>query len=670
MVHRCLRATAPALLALALACRATAEAFPPITAEERALTAVAGQPNAPAVVLFRTGELRLMDPSRQDVSSQLVVHERLKILTAAGKDRGDLQVAHSGSFRLQSFAGRTVLPDGTVVPLPADAAFKRTTSRSRRYYVTAVAFPAVQVGAILDFQYTVRWDSIIFLDPWFFQDRVPVLHSEIVYEVPTGLQASVWRSDPMRAGIQSDSERSPARTRLRVWADHLPPVPEEAHGGPFADMSAQVMMIPTAFVTNDVLERLFESWPATCQWFYEQFYEEALRKDGAAARTARDLGARVAAAPPPAVLPASATAAATAPAQSLKRRQAAAVYAFVRDEIATDEANYVWLPRFSTVGAVLAARRGEPAEKALLLQAMLSALRIDSRLVWAADRDSGAVDMQVPNPAWFDRVLVAAQLDGERVFLDPTDPTLAAGHLDPGYEGTSALLFDHQHPEVITLPEAPFSDNVRRARLELTLDAGGRASGSGTLILLGQSAKRRLRWRGDDATPAAAWEHWLREEFPGFAVGGVAVDEALDEARVSVSWTLSQHPEEALGDQANLVASRPLGPVRQILPAGVKRLSPVVFDFAERSEVELTLRWAAGWQPDALPQAVSHQTAAGAVVTSVDLDAAGRTLVYRRRFDTSRRDATTGAQVKLLRALYEEAQKSDAQTLALSRRQP
>jgi transglutaminase-like putative cysteine protease len=650
MLQRCLRAAAPLALALALAGSAAAEDFPPITGEERALTAVAGQPNAPAVILFSKGELHMMDPSRQELSSELVVSMRVKILTEAGKEHGNVKVVHSGGVRLQGFEGRTILPDGTVVAVPKDATFKRTTSRARRFYVTSVAFPAVQVGAILDYRYGVKWDSIFFLEPWFFQQRVPVLHSEIVYEVPPHLKVRVWQSDPMHAGIKAESERRRVGTRVRAWGDNLPPVPEEVYGLPFADMAAQQMMLPVGYVTSNVAENLFESWPATCKLF-DEVYEKARRKDGSAPRQAREIAARVAATGPRA-----------------QRLQAAAIYAFVRDEIATQEASHVWLPQYSTAGAVLDQRRGEPAEKAVLLQAMLAALRVDSRLVWAGDRENGAIDTKIANPAWFDHVLVAAQIDGQRVFLDPSDRALAFGHLQPGYEGTDALLFDGKHPELIVLPEAPFADNLRRARLELTLDPDGRATGTGSLTLLGQPAWRRTRWTGNAASAEAAWERWLREQFPGFDVAGVTVAESLDEPRVVVAWNLSQHPEEALGDQATFVASRPLGPVRQAFPPTAKRQSAVVFDFGERNEVELTLHWAAGWQPDVLPRASSHQSAAGAVVASVDVDAAARSLVYRRRFDNVHRKATTAEQFHLVQALFEEAQKSDAQPLVLSRR--
>jgi hypothetical protein len=638
---------------------ARAEGLPPISSEERALTAVAGHPNAPAVILFRKGEMRMMNPASQDVSSELVVSERIKILTEAGKELGDISIAHSGSFRLQGIEGRTVLPDGTVVPLPKEVKFERLASRSRRIYVTKVAFPAVQVGAILDYQYKVRWDSIFFLDPWYFQDRVPVLHSEIAYDVPPTLQATIWRRDPMQVGIKSETGKSGAEAgtglrgaRVRAWADNLPPVPEESHGAPFSDLAAQYMLLPTAFTTSTVSERLLESWPATCKLF-DETYRDARRKDGEAPRRARDIAGRVQAA---------------AGGESREWRQARAVYEMVRDEIATEWVNEVMLPRQASVGAVLDRHRGEPAEKALLLQTMLKAIGIDSHLVWAAHREDGAIDPQVPNPAWFDRVLVAAEIDHRRVFLDPSDVALTFGHIDPGYEGTNALLFDPEKPQMITLPETPFSDNVRHAALDLTLDSSGRAKGTGLLVLVGDPALQHSREPGDADDRVAAWSRLLREQFPGFEVAEVKVAASTDQPRTEISWSLSQHAEEALGDQASFTTSPPVGPVRQPFPRGSKRLGPVSFEYGERSEVELTLHWPEGWQPETLPRPVSYQTAAGAVVSAVEVDAAKRTLTYRRRFDNIHRQAAGAEQFGMVQALFEEAQKSDAQPLVLSRR--
>src|SRR3954449_13418437 len=97
------------ILALLASRGAAAADFPPITAEERALTAVPGEPNAPAVVLFKKGEFLMAGYGRfvGSLASHLRVQARVKILTEAGKSNGEIAIAHSGSLRLQSFSGRT-----------------------------------------------------------------------------------------------------------------------------------------------------------------------------------------------------------------------------------------------------------------------------------------------------------------------------------------------------------------------------------------------------------------------------------------------------------------------------------------------------------------------------------------------------------------------------------
>jgi hypothetical protein len=142
--------------------RAAAADFPPVTDEERALTSVPGEPNAPAVVLFRRGEFLMAGYGLGggSLASALSIQVRLKILTEEGKSNGEISIGHSDAHRLKGFQGRTVLPDGRVIPVPSDAKFVRKTSRSQKTFTTAVAFPSVQVGAILDYRYVLRFDSI------------------------------------------------------------------------------------------------------------------------------------------------------------------------------------------------------------------------------------------------------------------------------------------------------------------------------------------------------------------------------------------------------------------------------------------------------------------------------------------------------------------------------
>jgi transglutaminase-like putative cysteine protease len=634
-----------ASLALLAAAPAAAAEFPPISAEERALTAVPGEPNAPAVVLFRKGEFLMAGYGalHGGNTSTLRVQVRMKILTEAGKNNGEVVIAHTGGERLHGFHGRTVLPDGRIVPVAADARFLRKTSALHETFTTSVVFPAVTVGAILDYEFELGFDDIFYLEPWIFSAEVPVRYAEVVFRTPLDLAVQVWSR--ALAGVQVKRDQTAAGYATRAWVENLPPVPEDPYGPPFRDLAAQMLLLPTARNAGVNHQPLFDSWKSTCE-LIGRAYDRFRRPDEGVAQQARTIVGSAAS----------------------PRDKAAALYRFVRDQIENEPSQGVLPDPEIPLEKVLAARKADRAEKGLLLEAMLHAAGVDSRLVWAADRDRVTIDPQLPSPSWFDTLLVRVVLDGQPVYLDPSDPSLGFGGLRGGHEGTAALLYDTRKPEMITLPETPFYKSLRRAEIDLVLGADGRLAGTGTLRLTGQRAWRTIGWQEGEAKAAEEWKEWLEKRFKDFQVAAVQVVPSIEDSTVTVTWTLAQRPEEALGDEASIVPSVPLGPLAQpfVQPAADRRTG-VVFDELYRDEVELKLRWPAGWQLDAKPQEKNLTAKAVSISSHVEVNAAGRTLIYKRRFDISQRQIATSQEYENIRGLFAEVEKNDAQKLVLVR---
>ncbi len=627
-------------------------AFPPVSPEEKALTEVPGAPNARAVVLFRKAELRMLDPASSDVSSRLTVRERVKILTEQGKDRGEIQLFHSAFVRLYSLSARTVLPDGRVIDLPKDAKFERKLSKSQKYYVTSIAFPNVEVGAILDAEYELRFDNIFYLEPFYFSSDVPVRSSEIRYLIPGSLAVQTWMRDPFQVGVKSEKGRDLGMRTFRVWAENLPPIVDEPYALPFQDLATQIMLVPTVFDEGTVHQRLMESWAATSDLLRET-WEKARRRGGDAGKKAQSLAQKTGAG---------------------RRDQAAAIYAFVRDEIAfDDDGTGIFLTgKEPSADAVLRAGHGSPAEKALLLETMLDAIKLDAKQVWAAPRSNGLIDALVANPAWFDRVLVAVELgpkDGGRVYLDPTDRRLGFGRLDADYEGTAALLPDPKKPEGVVLAQSTPEQNVKKATVTLQVGEGGRLSGTGTLRLSGQSATEKLRWRETPEKTTEAWNDWLVESFDGFTFTDLVAKESIEERTVVVTWTMTQKEEEALGDEVTLAASRPLGPRTQPFPASVaQRRSPILFGYPFAEEVDFEITWPEGWRVESAPKAAQSESAAGAFSLAIQLDDPARKATLHRSFAVRQKQLSTREECDFARDLFAAAAQSDAQALVLVRR--
>jgi hypothetical protein len=191
-------------------------------------------------MLFKKGEFLMAGYGRfiGSLASHLRVQARVKILTEAGKRNGELVLDHSSSIRLRDFSGRTVLPDGRIVPVPADARFERRTSQTSRTFVTAVAFPAVQVGAILDYQYEIVFSTPFLLEPWAFSEEMPVRHAEVVFKTAHDWRMQVWTRAPLGVKLQQEKQETSAGYELRVWAENLPAIPEVPYGPAYADLAS------------------------------------------------------------------------------------------------------------------------------------------------------------------------------------------------------------------------------------------------------------------------------------------------------------------------------------------------------------------------------------------------------------------------------------------------
>lgn len=617
--------------------------FTPITERERDLTEAPGYPEAPAVTLFRNGRFTMMGALGSESYSSLVVEGRIKILSEAGSEYGEVMIPHSDFVRLVSFEGRTVLPDGTEVPLPEDALFQETVTGQKSWYRTKATFPAIEPGAILDYRYELRYEVVSDLSPWYFQSDLPTLHSEVTFYVPGHVSAQPWGKATFGRQFRSSQQRTAQGTELKVWMDDLPAIPDEPETLPFEDLSSSFFLLPTSMVLSGERFLLFDDWKSACD-VTDYSYREVRRRDGRTRSRAKEI-ARGAGPEPEA--------------------RARRIFAFVRDEIATVDLPGVTPKVGDSLDDMVREQRADVAGKALVLEAMLDAAGLHPELVWAADRRFGMIDTSVANPNWFEAVLVRLDLDGHEVFLDPSDRGYGFGYLRADLQGMDAVVYSRKKPRVIRLPEGSYEANTRRARLDLQVDEEGRLSGTGSLTFEGHYGAGWFVREPVAADRAEAVQDYLEEEFPGFEVSEVALDEDLESSRLEVRWHLAAREEEVLGDQVTFHPSAPLGPVTQRFTlAPLERRSPVLLPFADRDVVEVTLTWPEGWTADVVPEATSLENRAGAFVTEVAVDDEARTLSYRRRFDTVSRffDRSDYGE---LRALYAAASTSDDQDVVL-----
>ncbi len=581
------------------------------------------------------------------------MERRIKVLTEEGvREYGELSIPHSRQLRLSNLEGRTVSPDGKVTSIDKDAVFERRSSRQDKLFETAVAFPSVEPGAILDLSYDLYFDSIYYLEPWLFQNVIPTLHSEITYHIPETTAVGSWGQALPGKPFQQDVKPEKDGQRLVVWLDDIPAVPDEPFSMPLVDLSAKFMVVPHYRVQFGQRVPLMETWKELMDAVWEQLYKPALASDKEAKKKAKEIAAGI-------------------DKEKGERALAEALYEYVRDEIRTNSAVYsvLWVDEKKGVSKVVERKVGSAADKALLLHAMLDAEKIDSALVWVPDKDDGRIDPAVASPYWFERVLVRVDLDDGPVFLDPSSPSLAFNRLRPVNEGQPAVVADRKKPETVNLPKTPFSDHQRMASLDLTVDEEGRVTGSGQVTFAGHHAHRALAPGLGADEVKDLWTKWLEESYVGYDVSDVEVTQTVASQTVEVRFQVAQREDEVLGDEASVFPSRPLGPLNSPfeLPPE-RRKTPVQLSFGDRDQSTTTLTWPEGWDVEDLPAAFEQENLAGAAVYEVATDEEARKMTVTRRLDVRKELFVDSKEYGALQTLWNLMETQDARPVVLVRR--
>ena len=152
----------PVVCLVALAPIARADQWTAPTAEELKMTSQPEVPGAAAVYLFKE---EITDDSLHMWSK----YARIKVLTEAGKDYANVELksynsSENGGYTVNGIAGRTIHPDGTIIPFTGKP-FDKLIEKGQGYKEMAKVFtlPDVEVGSIIEYRYELRYD-----DQWFF----------------------------------------------------------------------------------------------------------------------------------------------------------------------------------------------------------------------------------------------------------------------------------------------------------------------------------------------------------------------------------------------------------------------------------------------------------------------------------------------------------------------
>lgn len=646
------------LLAAAMPLVLRASEFQQPTPDELKMTVDSAAPEASAVYLY-------YEEIDNDPLHYRSIYARIKVLTDKGKDLATVNLPYlRNDWKITDIAGRTIHPDGTVVPLtgkPED--LMSSKSGNREVGRKVFTLPEVTVGSIIEYRYQIRYGDNHFSSPLWQIQRDYYVHK--AHYVFTPFENFMPHPNQTSSNYLTDAKGNVVNTLL--WWFNLPKGSGVAQG--MNNYTVDVTDIPAAPdeeympPIQSVLYKVF--------FYYKSAHNAQEYWTNAAKEWSKDVDKFA----EPSNTIKQAVAGIVSPGDS-EQVKAQKLYKAVE---ALDNTDYSRAKSASEMKAlkIKEARHAEDTWKqksgsseaiALLYLAMARAAGLTAFAMKVVDRDDGVFDPSYMDMDQLDSTLVLVGIDGKGVLLDPGQKMCTFGQVKWNHSDAGGMRQSPQGPGYEKTPGQLYSDNSLQRDGDVTLDANGGMTGYFTFTLRGQDA---LRWRQEalKSNPddlKKGFDKWVQPMMPQGVEGNVDHFLGLDDpdsnlmAIVKAKGTLGTALPKRLLLPEVFFESRGTEPfVKE-----AKRLEPVDMRYAEQITDNVVYHLPAGYTVEGAPQDakdVWQQHAAYVLKTQI---AAGQVRVDRvlaRGFDLA-----TADEYQDLRGFYQKVAASDQSEVVLT----
>ncbi len=477
------------------------------------MTSIPEQPGASAVVLLR-------EETDDDMNNTHSVYMRIKILTDSGRKYANVEIPYNRrGFNISDISGRTVHADGTIVTFSGKP-FDKTLLKGSglRVNVKSFTLPDVQVGSIIDYRYSLRYEDNLVLPPtWDVQtdlfqrqayfkfipfqnhdnEYIPLAHGQIAQ----GIAWVPFIGNGVLPKLHTLPHISFATVhQISDWVDmtenNVPPLVEEPFMAPPSLLRWRVYFYYQEKLDTD------DYWKSEGK-FWSKDVSHFIGKD-------KGVGEAVA----------GITSPSDTPEQKVRK-----IYTFIgtlqnEDYLPArtkEETTVLQLRANAGVEDVLAQRSGTHDELNRLFVAMVKAAKIPATLIWVPDRSEDIFVKQFLSTSQLDAEIAVVQLDGKDVFLDPGSKFCPYGDLDWRYTGVSGLRDKGNGAEFDVTPGPMYQQAIVTRLARVSLDQHGQLSGTVVLNFQGIQAmtRRQEAVKMDAEGRKKMLEDELRSMLPG-----------------------------------------------------------------------------------------------------------------------------------------------------------
>jgi len=242
-------------------------------------------PEAPAVILLDRGSMIVdYDQRKKETLVKTEKYFRMKILNESGYEHTNIRIQHNKIVKIDDLEARTILPDGRKVKVDKKDFYEniiKTGGAAGDLYETRFTFPALEPGCIVEYKYMKTSKDILFLDKWYFRNRLYTLRSEFTGEL-SSLYAYNYYLFPQGAILPSRSEETyiingrKQRKACFTWAmDSIAAIVGEPHSPPLNSQRIQISFAlseirpPSGFGRQPI--PVFNNWESVAKAYYRMY---------------------------------------------------------------------------------------------------------------------------------------------------------------------------------------------------------------------------------------------------------------------------------------------------------------------------------------------------------------------------------------------------------------
>ncbi|MDX1942291.1 MAG: DUF3857 and transglutaminase domain-containing protein [Saprospiraceae bacterium] len=416
-----------------------------VSDDEWKLTQCNFDTSASAIILFDVAYIHF-----NGGSAQIDRHRRIKILRTDGIEYANLvlpYVYQNGRENITDIKAQTINPgeNGKPQEIPVENKQEFQSKVDEYWAQVNLAFPAVRPGSIIEYRYSFHTQNIYFLKPWFFQNELPTVYSEVSVEVPSYLSYNILKFGKMLKQL-------PSQTDQNKWSlNRIPGYKSEKfvfHPEDYAEQ-IQFQLLSYNRTNTSNLSGGYETVNVLESW--DKLGEDVLTECNAYLN--RDKGLQ------------NILENIVQPSDNTKDK-ARKIIQYVHEQFAWN--NYWSIRPSQSFNSFESSRKGSTAEINLLLIGLLREAGLEADPVMVSTRFHGKVVKSFPLLSQFNNLICRVVLDGETYFLDAA--------LDQGMQPALLLAKENLNFHGFLLRKGQFdwieieTKNITRRNTIVTID--------------------------------------------------------------------------------------------------------------------------------------------------------------------------------------------------------